>query len=786
MGDAGPSTFHVKPVANPAAVIEGSHFRFTVLTDGLLRYEWASDNKFEDRASVFAVNRALPVPEFRVKDKNGILEIITSKFHLSYDKQDFSPGGFSVIVKGFYGCHASVWRYGEACTNLGGTARTLDEADGRIPLGSGVISRNGYTTIDDSTSMLFGIDGFVATRLPGDDRVDGYLFAYGHDFRGAIKALYAISGSQPLLPRWALGNWWSRYYAYKANEYLTLMDKFKDEGIPLSIAVIDMDWHIVNDERITAAGKTGWTGYTWNKELFPDPPAFLAELHRRKLKATLNDHPADGVQNYEDSYEEMAKALDHDTSTKDPIHFDITNRKFLQAFFDVLHRPLEDDGVDFWWIDWQQGEFSSIKGIDPLWVLNHYHFLDNARDNKRPLTFSRYAGPGSHRYPVGFSGDSVATWASLEFQPEFTATASNIGYGWWSHDIGGHMGGVKDDELTTRWVQFGVFSPIMRLHSSNNQWTAKEPWKFTTEAQSVMKDFLRLRHRLLPYLYSMNCKASVDGTPLIQPMYWDFPNRDEAYRVPNQYFFGSELIVVPVTVPEDPKLRLARARGWLPPGRYVDIFNGAVYEGDREIWFSRPLSGMPVLAREGSIVPLDLAAAPGNGGDAPDGFEVLITVGQDGKFEILEDDGIGTSVSEWSRIPIIFIQSSGTLKIGPLSSKRLFSVRFLGLTLSTAINIQHLANNSTVAMSGQIFPNGTLFDLGLVSGTVVIELGLNPQLHRKDGADLILPILSNAQLSPELKEAIWQILAGKVQVVSRLHALEMDRKFLDALLEFIL
>lgn len=239
MGDASQPVLRLEPVASPTAIIKGNHYRFTVLTDGLLRYEWAADNKFEDRASVFAVNRSLPTPDFRVKETNDLLEIITSKFHLTYDKQDFHPSGFSVVVKGFFHCHASVWRYGDACQNLCGTARTLDEADGRIPLGPGVISRTGYTTIDDSSSMLFGEDGFVATRLPGD-RVDGYLFAYGHDFRGALKAFYAISGSQPLLPRWALGNWWSRYYAYTADEYLALMDIFKDKGIPLSVAVLDM------------------------------------------------------------------------------------------------------------------------------------------------------------------------------------------------------------------------------------------------------------------------------------------------------------------------------------------------------------------------------------------------------------------------------------------------------------------------------------------------------------------------------------------------------------------
>src|SRR5215469_2514183 len=107
-------------------------------------------------------------------------------------------------------------------------------------------------------------------------------------------------------------------------------------------------------------------------------------------------------------------------------------------------------------------------------MLNHFNFLDNNRPDRHPLTFSRYAGPGSHRYPIGFSGDTIVSCASLEFQPEFTNCAANIGYGWRSHDIGGHMQGIKDDELATRWVQYGVFSPIMRLHSRSRDYATMQ------------------------------------------------------------------------------------------------------------------------------------------------------------------------------------------------------------------------------------------------------------------------------------------------------------------------
>jgi alpha-glucosidase (family GH31 glycosyl hydrolase) len=596
--------FPTHPLADPEAVIGGSDckYRFTLLTDGLIRYEWASDGVFDDHASTFALNRQQLVPKFRVISTSENLEIITDRIHLYYDKRPFTASGFTVHVSGKWARHGALWRYSDDCDDLGGTARTLDGADGRVSLGHGIISRAGYATIDDSKSLLFDKDGWITTRRPGDDRIDGYLFAYGHDYRAAMKAFYAVSGNQPVLPRWSLGNWWSRYYAYSAAEYLGLMDRFQSEQLPFSVAFLDMDWHLVDDNRVTGSG---WTGYTWDPKLFPDPKGFLGEIHKRGLKVTVNDHPADGVRSFEDQYEDMAKALGRDTFNKDPISFDITNRDFCDAFFDVLHRDLENQGVDFWWVDWQQGPYSRTPGVDPLWMLNHYHFLDNALGGKRPLTFSRFAGPGSHRYPIGFSGDTQLTWASLDFQPEFTATASNIGYGWWSHDIGGHYGGHRDEELSTRWLQYGVFSPILRLHSVDNPFNTKEPWTFGVEAQGIMNKFLRMRHRLLPYLYTMNVRSTQESEPLVQPLYWYYPSNEASYRAKNEFFFGSQLLVIPVTAPRDAESRLGRVRAWFPPGRHVDIFSGVVYDGDRELWINRPLASYPVFGREGAIIPLD-------------------------------------------------------------------------------------------------------------------------------------------------------------------------------------
>jgi alpha-glucosidase (family GH31 glycosyl hydrolase) len=649
-----PDPLTARPVADPRAVVRGEKYRITVLTDGLLRLEYADDGVFEDRASAFALHRQQPVPAYSVRDAGHVLEIVTDRLHLTYDRGPFTTSGLSVQVRGNVSSYHSVWRYGEPTGDLGGTARTLDLADGRIPLEPGVASRVGFAVIDDSGSLLIDDDGWVAPRRP--DRTDLYLFAYGHDYAAAVRALYVLSGHPPLLPRWALGNWWSRYHRYTADAYRELIERFRAEGLPFSVGVIDMDWHLVD---IDPHHGSGWTGYTWNRDLFADPAGFLEWLHANGLRITLNVHPADGVRAFEDAYPAMAAALGRDPAAREPIAFDVTDRNFLAAYFEVLHRDLERQGIDFWWLDWQSGPHSRVIGVDPLWMLNHFHFLDSVRAGAG-LTFSRYAGPGSHRYPVGFSGDAVISWASLDFQPEFTATAANIGYGWWSHDIGGHMFGAKDDELTARWVQFGAFSPILRLHSGSNPFIHKEPWTLDPATEAVMTTYLRLRHRLVPYLHTMNHLAA-QGTPLVTPMYWAHPERDEAYEVPNQYRFGTELIVAPITTPADPISRLGSTTAWLPPGDWTDIRSGRRYAGDRQLALHRELADIPVLARAGAIVPLDAAAVPGNDPANPAALELLVVPGADGQFDLIEDDGHGHVV----RTPISYDDASATLTVGP-------------------------------------------------------------------------------------------------------------------------
>ena len=414
------------------------------------------------------------------------------------------------------------------------------------------------------------------------------------------------------------------------------MQEFKKREIPLTVATVDMDWHWVRDiDKKFGVKYGGWTGYSWNSELFPNYKEFLQKLKDDNLHITLNLHPADGVHSYEDMYEDMARAVGVDPKTKQKVDFKCGDDDFWNAYFDVLHKPYERDGVDFWWIDWQQGKKSDVNGLDPLNALNHYHFLDNAESGQMPLILSRYAGLGSHRYPLGFSGDTAMNWRVLDFQPYFTSTASNAAYSWWSHDIGGHHMGYRDDDLYMRWLQFGVFSPIMRLHSTAIELLGKEPWKYKTEVYRYAKAWLKLRHAMIPYIFTMNYRTHEQGISLCEPMYYSYPEIEQAYNVPNQYMFGSELMVCPITTPQHKSLNMGSVKAWLPKGRWVDIFTGRSYTGEQEIVLFRDLNTIPVLARQGAIIPLSLDE--GNSVDNPKSLEIWAFSGN-GTFTMIEDN----------------------------------------------------------------------------------------------------------------------------------------------------
>ena len=616
------------PLANAKAVVLDGHARFTVLTPQLIRMEWSADGKFEDHASFVFLNRRLPVPRFTQRRDGQQLTLDTAVLHLTYnaatpDGGKFTPDNLSVSFT-LHGKQVT-WHPGMPDTgNLQGTARTLDGARGGklgSPIGPGLISRDGWTVVDDSTRPLFNSDNFAFAQgekspwpwvmlRPAGDRQDWYLFGYGHGYKQALHDFVRVAGRIPLPPRFAFGIWWSRYWAYSDQELDNLVQGFHENDTPLDALVIDMDWHINREQledmhAVDQSGQNlGWSGYTWNHLLFPDPQDFLANLHAQGLKVTLNLHPASGIQPWEKAYPAMARAMGIDPATKKYVPFDPTNKLWATNYFRLVLHPLEEQGINFWWLDWQQQLNTKLPGVNNTWWLNYLHFTDQEREGKRPLLFHRWGGLGNHRYEIGFSGDTVSVWPSLAFQPWFTATAANVGYAYWSHDIGGHMPGAVAPELYTRWIQFGAFSPILRTHTTKNPDSERRIWAYPEPYSSIMRKTFQLRMAMQPYIYTEARRTYDTGVALLHPLYYDWPDADAAYTSKDEYVFGSEMIAAPVTQPVDATTQLAQQSIWIPNGEWIESATGRRFTGPSQVTRSFSIDQIPVYVRAGAIVPM--------------------------------------------------------------------------------------------------------------------------------------------------------------------------------------
>jgi alpha-glucosidase (family GH31 glycosyl hydrolase) len=659
-----------EPVADAKAMVTTGHARFTVLTPELIRMEWAADGKFEDHASLVFLNRRLPVPKFtQVNYQSGGdtgVTLRTSALTLIYRPEIGGDGKFTSdnlsITLHLNGADV-VWTPGTRDTgNLLGTVDTLDGVTGgNINLEPGLVSRNGWVVVDDTMRPLFDSADFSFEKgeasvwpwvmaRPAGERQDWYFFGYGHEYKRALHDFTRVAGKIPLPPRFAFGAWWSRYWSYTDQEFEELVHNFRTHEVPLDVLVIDMDWHPTFgshwwDNKLDPSGHVlGWTGYTWNKLLFPDPPDFLADIHRQGLKATINMHPGSGVQEWEESYPQMARAMGIDPATKKYVPFDLLDKKFATNYMNVLHHPLEKQGIDFFWLDWQEESTTKFPTLTPIWWLNYVHFTDQEREGKRPLLFHRWGGLGNHRYEIGFSGDTVSVWDSLAFQPYFTATAANVGYAYWSHDIGGHEPGPIEPELFLRWIQFGEFSPILRTHTAKNPDSERRVWAYPEPYADLMREAFVQRYALEPYIYTEARRTYDTGVAFLHPLYYEAPEAAEAYSVKDEYFFGDELLVAPVTRAAGKETQLASRTVWLPEGEWFEWQTGAHFKGPIMLVREASIQQIPVYAKAGSIVPMQ-PQMKYTGEKAVDPLLLKIFPLQDGQtsaYKIYEDAGNST------------------------------------------------------------------------------------------------------------------------------------------------
>ena len=637
------------------------HVRFTLISQRSVRLEYSPDGKFINGKTLLAVDREYAPVTYKVKSTGKFVEIRTDLITVRYRKDSgtFTSENLSITASKSNPFQFS-WKPGmEQKENLKGTRHGYDAVKGRtvmygrdegntVELDDGILARDGWTLIDDSRGPVFVKDddcqGHPITEewienRPENGSQDWYFLSYGRDYQSALKDFTSFSGPIPLLPRYAYGNWHSWYWLYSDGEFREMIDNYRKYGIPVDVLCIDMDRHI-----------NGWYGWDWNRDLFPDPEKMFADFHADHLKLTANMH-IDYLYGNESSFAPMKKDLGPELALGDTITLNLSNRKVAGSFFRREIDKMYGLGWDFLWDD--NGAYVSpaeFPSIDMNLWRGHLFFEDNAARGKRPLYLGRYGGLGGHRYPVGFSGDTFATWESLEFQTEYNTSSANVCF-LWTHDLGGFQNewwdpekpfaqtAKYDPELLLRWLQFGALTPAMRNQTAKQISICKYPWEQPREYFEPIREAVRFHYALNPYIYSMSRKAYETGISVCRPLYYEWPESEESYSIKNEYLFGDNILVAPITAPKG-ESRLSHLRFWLPEGSWYEWATGTMLEGGKGYERAYALNEYPMFVKAGAIIPM-YDGTQTNLDGCDEAVTVVIAPGEgDSRFSLYEDDGV--------------------------------------------------------------------------------------------------------------------------------------------------
>lgn len=706
-----------EPQADSQAVVTAGKARFTVLTPELIRIQYSSTSTFENRASFAVVNRKLPVPAFTTTDDGDYLVIKTEALTLRYRKNTrisaASKNSSALSITFNMNGSQVLWYPGkDDALNLKGTTRTLDNNVGdlkRPELENGILSRAGWSIIDESpqtkrgdgsTSLVFdkNVNGIPWVAQPIDPyAVDWYFMGYGHQYKKALTDYTKIAGKQPMPPLYVMGYWYSRYWRYSQQDFVNLVNDIQQRQIPIDVMILDMNWHT-----------EGWTGWTWDRSIFPDPPGLLSWMHGRNLRTSLNLHPADGVDSDEQNFNLVRNDMGLPT-TATVVPWALEDSTFYKSMFKRIIRLRESEGVDFWWLDWQQNLVNTrMQGLGETFWCNHvfYNDMKNNRPERRPVIFHRWGGLGSHRYPIGFSGDAIIDYSTLDFEIYFTATASNVCFGYWGHDLGGHQragaaSNPNDPELYLRWMQFGVFTPVFRSHATNDPSIERRIWLF--DNFNMLNDAIKLRYAMMPYIYTAARDAYDTGISICRPLYYDSPEENNAYRYEDEYMFGNNILVAPIVKPTGSD-GMAHRQIWLPKGQWFDVSKNKLRDGNIEINEGYTQAEIPYFYQAGAVIPTyqevyNLQARPNL-------INLKVAPGADGTGVLYEDEGDNENYKKGAYTKTTFTQklsdNSISLKIGAtegyftgMPATRDYQVDFLGIdqlpkgiTLNDAPQIQ--------------------------------------------------------------------------------------------------
>ncbi len=779
---------------NGSSVILGKKYRITVLSEILVRLEYSETGTFEDRPTELVINRKFNPVNFEKREDNKYLTIKTKYFTLTYQKEmpffglKVSPDQYLRVSlndtdKFWYPLHPEV-------RNFLGTAYSLDGVDGHTRLSKGLYSTDGFVSIDDSDSLIFNSDGSIGRRE--DKRVDIYLFMYRRDFGACLKDYFTLTGYPPLIPRYSLGVWWNRNISYTSKDLEKLIFDFNKYRIPLSIILLSDKWHRQNEGMKS--------GFSFNEKLFKKPKRMADYLHNKNVRLAVDINPVEGISDKEDYYIPYKKAAGIEKEGVLP--FNVFNKNELSAYLDNLIHPLMNYGVDFFCID-----YNNPKDLATLRALTHYHFDDFKQlTNRRGIVLARNSLKASHRYPIQFTGYMPVSWKNLELLPTFNSTASNIGLSWISNDIGGYTGGIEEGELYSRFVQFGCFSPILRLSCDEGRYYKREPWRWDTKTQSVVIKYLRLRHSLIPYLYSEAYRYSRVGLPLIQPIYYRYPEIYDEPLYKSEYYFGSNLFVAPITKRKDTLMDRTVLKLFLPDGIWYDFTNGKRYVGGKRYTTFYKEEDYPVFAKAGTIIPMDILNDNDlNNTNPSKNMEIQVFPGASSTYEMYEDDGLSSLYEQGfyllTSIDYTYQANNFTVIIRPIAGKsgiipemRSYRIRFRNIREPDEI-VVHSGEETVKFINSYIDDSDFVVELPPLSTLKQITVNCKGRDIEIDALRLINDdidsILNDLPIETKIKDKLGDILLSDIDIkqkrikIRKLRKEKLNQKYINLFLKLL-
>lgn len=781
----------INPIANNKNIIKGDRYRITILSERLIRFEYNESGVFEDLPTEFAWNRNFHEVKFDVKQDSRFLEITTSYFKISYTKEKkfrgskLSPeSNLKVEVLN----SNSVWYYGHPeVKNYGSPFTEINNEEGKIKFAKSLYSLDGFASFDDSNSKVIEEDGTIRDRK--EKEIDIYVFAYLKDFSKALKDYFNLTGYPALIPRYALGNWWSRDLEYNDSSLKKLIDTFERKNIPLSILLLDNDWHnrVDNTE----------AGFTFNKKLFATPYEMISYVHNKGIRLGLSVNPTDGFYPNDEFYNQAIKYLQKDNNGVIP--FNVLSPRFIDVYLKLYIHPLDALEVDFYWI--KNGSKTTSTELN---MLKHYHMYDMMRNYKRrPMILANGTSLAAHRYPVLYAGKTTVGWDALALMPFYNLNATNIGVSFWSHNIGGYYKGIEDNELYIRFVQLGTFSPILKFGSDGGKYYKREPWRWGIKTYTIVKDYLTLRHQLIPYLYSEAYKYHKYGDPMLIPLYYKYPEMYDDDRYAKEYYFGSELFISPITKKKDYTMNRSIHKMYIPEGMWYDFVTGKKFPGGKDYVGFFKDQDYPVFAKAGAIIPMAINEKI-NDTNPPQTMEIQIFPGRSNSYNIYEDDGTtdlylkdfylltnieyNYSVSDYK-----LVMKSVEGKAGIVPENRHYKFRFRNTKEPSNISVTF--NGTPIRFMTYIDLNDFVVEIPEVKsiGNLTINLkGDNLEVNAmRIVNDDIAEIISDLQIETEIKNKLDKILFGDLSnkkkriEIRKLKNKGLDKKYMKVFLKLL-